>query len=347
MGTVNGGTIISFPTPSLNALNSRMPTFSTFQLPQGNINMNANRSFFFPSSTTLPTITSNSPYLLAPSLVANASKKNTNSAERRANHNAVERARRECLNSKFQDLAHALPSLAQVRRPSKSIIVQKSLEFIILAQQKDELHEKDLREMRSENDSLREEIDRLRKQLGLEPLPPREDNLSPSDDAKEDAISSNTDIKTTAISDAIIKSEEVRSDDDENSDGNLDDEYDMDSTDIMTGKTGAQSQNINESQQHSCLYDNQSELTYMLDTGFPPNFDFSSLQLHPSLDPMNDATGIPLNFDSPVHGDIGMYSSDPYSLTQKFYPSPPYQAAILDMNGHMPGYSLSPESSHM
>ncbi|CAG8717449.1 6719_t:CDS:2, partial [Ambispora leptoticha] len=251
---------------------------------------------------------------------------NTNSAERRANHNAVERARRECLNSKFQELAHALPSLAQVRRPSKSIIVQKSLEFILLAQQKDEMHEKDLREMRNENDMLREEINRLREQLGLEPLPPREDtNPSPSDDAKEDAISSN------------------------NTDGgNSEDEYEVDSTtDMVTGKMDEQNQNINESQQHSCLYDNQTDLTYMLDhTSFPQDFDFSSLQLHPSLDPMNDATGLNLSFESPVHGDIGMYSS-PYSLTQKFYPSPPYQAAILDINGHIPGYSLSPESPHI
>src|SRR6185436_15042166 len=67
--------------------------------------------------------------------------RSTNSAERRANHNAVERARRECLNTKFQELAHALPSLAQVRRPSKSIIVQKSLDFIYNARQKDEMHD--------------------------------------------------------------------------------------------------------------------------------------------------------------------------------------------------------------
>ena len=50
-------------------------------------------------------------------------------ADRRSAHNALERQRRENLNMKFQELAHALPSLQTVRRPSKTMIVAKSLEF--------------------------------------------------------------------------------------------------------------------------------------------------------------------------------------------------------------------------
>ncbi|ORE02374.1 hypothetical protein BCV72DRAFT_53509 [Rhizopus microsporus var. microsporus] len=49
--------------------------------------------------------------------------------DRRSAHNALERQRREHLNMKFQQLAHALPSLQSVRRPSKTMIVAKSLEF--------------------------------------------------------------------------------------------------------------------------------------------------------------------------------------------------------------------------
>lgn len=49
--------------------------------------------------------------------------------EKRTAHNALERQRREGLNSKFQELAHVLPALQQIRRPSKSMIVSKSLEF--------------------------------------------------------------------------------------------------------------------------------------------------------------------------------------------------------------------------
>lgn len=49
--------------------------------------------------------------------------------EKRTAHNALERQRREGLNTKFQELAHVLPELQQIRRPSKSMIVAKSLEY--------------------------------------------------------------------------------------------------------------------------------------------------------------------------------------------------------------------------
>ncbi|CAJ0866661.1 5576_t:CDS:2 [Entrophospora sp. SA101] len=131
MGTANnnGGTIISFPPNH----------FVTSRMPSHHPNGCANITFQIPS-------------------IANTVKKNTNTAERRANHNAVERARRECLNTKFQDLARALPSLSQVRRPSKSIIVQRSLEFIYNVRQKEALREREMQSIRAENESLREEI---------------------------------------------------------------------------------------------------------------------------------------------------------------------------------------------
>nr|CAG8478012.1 2346_t:CDS:2 [Entrophospora candida]CAG8528030.1 9032_t:CDS:2 [Entrophospora candida] len=127
MGTANnnGGTIISFPPNH----------FVTSRMPSHHPNGCANITFQIPS-------------------IANTVKKNTNTAERRANHNAVERARRECLNTKFQDLARALPSLSQVKRPSKSIIVQRSLEFIYNVRQKEALREREMQNIRAENESL-------------------------------------------------------------------------------------------------------------------------------------------------------------------------------------------------
>lgn len=323
MGTINGGTIISFaPTPSLHAGNSRMPSHQN----------GCNFTFQIPS-------------------IANAAKKNTNSAERRANHNAVERARRECLNTKFQELAHALPSLAQVRRPSKSIIVQKSLEFIYNAQQKDKLHEKQIRGIRGENDTLREEINKLREQLGLEPLPPREESrpTTPStDDAKEDAkISSphNTETQneaddnttannsaqgsTSSVNDPIIKSEDNHSDDDEENSGtHTDDEYEMESTDIIDRIDGL-------------IYPTLLDPSH----GFTSDFDFS---MELPIDQMVDAPGLtPLNFDSHngITDDIAFCSH--YPLTQKFYPSPPYEAAMLDFTGHLSGFTMPSETSQI
>lgn len=49
--------------------------------------------------------------------------------DRRSAHNALERQRREHLNAKFQELARTLPSLQSVSRPSKSMIVSKSLDY--------------------------------------------------------------------------------------------------------------------------------------------------------------------------------------------------------------------------
>ena len=182
------------------------------------------------------------------------------------------------MNTKFQELAHALPSLAQVRRPSKSIIVQKSLDFIYTARQKDEMHDKEMRSIRNENDLLREEINKLREKLGLEPYPPREESKSSTsqqaDEAKEDAkISSknsnspeikieadnNTTITNAQESinsvDTQIKTEECRSDDDI-SNGNTEEDYDLDASDMIDGKNTEINQPMEtHHQQQQCLYD--------------------------------------------------------------------------------------------
>ena len=136
-------------------------------------------------------------------LTLNQKLRSTNSAERRANHNAVERARRECLNTKFQELAHALPSLAQVRRPSKSTIVQKSLEFILTTRQKEKRHEREVRQLLEENSSFREEINRLRAQLGLELLPPREETQPKDCSDTSDNNSNTTNTQTSTMKEDI------------------------------------------------------------------------------------------------------------------------------------------------
>lgn len=68
------------------------------------------------------------------SAAAQACKLKSSTAERRATHNAIERARRESLNGRFLELARALPTMGNVKRPSKSVIVNKSLEWICESQ---------------------------------------------------------------------------------------------------------------------------------------------------------------------------------------------------------------------
>ncbi|KAJ2761346.1 hypothetical protein IWQ57_006074 [Coemansia nantahalensis] len=91
-------------------------------------------------------------------------------AQRRATHNAIERARRESLNGQFQDLASAVPALAQVRRPSKATIVEKSLEYIRAFREHMGSRDQYIRKLQQRNMALHDEVNRLRAQLGLELL---------------------------------------------------------------------------------------------------------------------------------------------------------------------------------
>ncbi|KNC99639.1 uncharacterized protein SPPG_05022 [Spizellomyces punctatus DAOM BR117] len=90
-----------------------------------------------------------------------------NMAEKRAYHNATERARRENLNSRFQELAQSLPSLANVRKPSKSVIVNHSLSFVQDVKRRLEIKDRALETLRNRNEGLRNEVNRLRSLLGI------------------------------------------------------------------------------------------------------------------------------------------------------------------------------------
>jgi hypothetical protein len=96
--------------------------------------------------------------------------KSLNHAEKRANHNAIERARRESLNIRFLELAASLPSLQHVRKPSKAVIVGKSIEFIQEAKQRLDVKTRSLQLIRQQNEELKREINQLRQELGKAPV---------------------------------------------------------------------------------------------------------------------------------------------------------------------------------
>lgn len=75
-------------------------------------------------------------------------------SERRAEHNALERARRESLNTKFQSLAQLLPNLLNYRRPSKSQIVEKTLEWVKKSITRDERQRYQILQLQLENKRL-------------------------------------------------------------------------------------------------------------------------------------------------------------------------------------------------
>jgi hypothetical protein len=86
-------------------------------------------------------------------------------SEKRMVHNAMERVRRETLNTKFQELAYALPTLRTVRRPSKSQIVQRALEFVRTAFVQEKLYQKQITTLKRENELLIAQLDTIRDKL--------------------------------------------------------------------------------------------------------------------------------------------------------------------------------------
>lgn len=95
------------------------------------------------------------------------SRKRVNTAEKRASHNAVERQRREQLNGRFLDLARLLPSLANLRRPSKSAIVNGSINHLTLQREQRLLAARELRSLFAENQEMLSELNEWRARSGL------------------------------------------------------------------------------------------------------------------------------------------------------------------------------------
>ncbi|KAJ7238140.1 hypothetical protein B0H12DRAFT_1137913 [Mycena haematopus] len=89
-----------------------------------------------------------------------------NTAERRASHNAVERARRETLNARFFDLAALLPNLKHLRRPSKSAIVNSSIAHVRAARRYRNLASQQLRALNAECAMVRREVNQWRARAG-------------------------------------------------------------------------------------------------------------------------------------------------------------------------------------
>ncbi|CAM0138600.1 unnamed protein product [Umbelopsis sp. WA50703] len=90
-------------------------------------------------------------------------------ADKRTAHNALERQRRENLNTKFQELAHTLPGLQTVRRPSKSMIVTKSLEFVSQAKLREMRFQHEINQLRKQYKVLQSENQSLRNRSDIRP----------------------------------------------------------------------------------------------------------------------------------------------------------------------------------
>lgn len=118
------------------------------------------------SSTTTTTTTNDHPSGQSIGTKRKPSRR-ANTAERRATHNAVERQRRETLNGRFLDLASLLPNLSQIRRPSKSSIVNSSIAHIQASRRHRHIASRELKTLKFEGDALRRELNEWRDRAGL------------------------------------------------------------------------------------------------------------------------------------------------------------------------------------
>ncbi|KAI9497752.1 hypothetical protein BDB00DRAFT_590227 [Zychaea mexicana] len=77
---------------------------------------------------------------------------------RRAEHNATERARRESLNGKFRLLASILPNLQNSKKPSKSQIIEKALEWVEHSLLGEEKYQYELFRLEQENKKISDQL---------------------------------------------------------------------------------------------------------------------------------------------------------------------------------------------
>ncbi|CAL1705844.1 unnamed protein product [Somion occarium] len=153
---------ISVPIPSSPEAANTPPSTDGAQTP---VSPNAVQTLALPPPVdSAPAAGADKP---APGQAKRKPSRRANTAERRATHNAVERQRRETLNGRFLDLAGMLPNLSQIRRPSKSSIVNSSIAHIHASRRHRALASRELRLLKLETDALRRELNEWRDRSGL------------------------------------------------------------------------------------------------------------------------------------------------------------------------------------
>ncbi|KAJ4493617.1 hypothetical protein C8J55DRAFT_555048 [Lentinula edodes] len=221
-------------------------------------------------------------------------------AERRATHNAVERARRETLNGRFLDLAALLPNLSQLRRPSKSAIVNSSIAHVHAARRHRLLASRELRLLKLESDALRRELNEWRNRASIPRIdePVRGEGFSVVLSGEPEII-------------PIPGGAGLQEEGDEDGFGDeMDDDYMPMSTTSMHSDEEARVAALLKSQP-------QGPFVPAIDTNVHPMMRTSSMHSHPGVRPIVSPAGGPMiasptamSFENPVIGR--MYESVPY-----------------------------------
>jgi len=121
-----------------------------------------------PKNEITASIHSQTVRIQAPSGTKSKSKprKRVTTDEKRSQHNAIERARRNTLNGRFTTLGRLIPSLASHRNPSKSAVVNGSIGHLTYQREQRLLAAKIFRRICPEHDALLAEVNHWRKMYG-------------------------------------------------------------------------------------------------------------------------------------------------------------------------------------
>ncbi|KAE8211620.1 hypothetical protein CF327_g4642 [Tilletia walkeri] len=192
-----------------------------------------------PASTSTPFASSSVPAPAGKKAAARDSRGGSSSGvsaggrtiKKREVHNAIERDRRNRLNDRFLDLAAKLPATASVRRPSKNLVISKSIQFVNDALQQEIVYRGIIEKLFKDNAAMREEVNGIRTANGIELLPPQASGQMPAtlvQIGKASHNGSSRGPRTGASAAALVRVDGADDDDDDDDDDDGDGDEDED-----------------------------------------------------------------------------------------------------------------------
>ncbi|KAF7307794.1 BHLH domain-containing protein [Mycena kentingensis (nom. inval.)] len=246
--------------------------------------------------------------------VKRPSRRRAPTAERRATHNAVERARRETLNGRFLALASLLPPLRVMRRPSKSAIVTSSIATVHAARRHRVLAAQTLKGMIREAEALRREVNewRTRARIPLLESPMRTEAQDAVLRGEVEELDIDLDVAGEFDDEGDIPEE---GDEQDEEDGNMKEEHQHD--------VKPQVAHINTSVKQIQLPQSQGRFAY--DTPVSP---LSAISMPPSMPSPPATMALPVSMPSPGGSDASWEAprTPPTVYPQHTYPTQPQQS---------------------
>ncbi|KAG1671437.1 Protein max [Nymphon striatum] len=87
----------------------------------------------------------------------------SDSGDKKAHHNALERRRRDHIKESFTTLRRSLPTIGRSEKASRALILKKAADYIMKMSGKNDGHQIDIHDLREENQKLERQVLSLEK----------------------------------------------------------------------------------------------------------------------------------------------------------------------------------------